>query len=183
VPTDVEQAPSRDIFIVTGYSPEITSSRRHPFTGAWSPLIFGGKGRRARKARDRPRDHLEPRKSTLDTLDRPNSRIGPSMSRGTSRGRRPARPARIRCDVDFLDDWPPRSAAERAEGRPAAPIYILDEAWSDRFDDPPEGGLTASLSSPRAQRHVAQTVGGNLARFHRLPVLESRGSPSWSGLR
>ena len=127
-PTDVEQAPSRDVFIVTGYSPGDYVVSADPFTGAWRPLIFGGRGTEHGKLGTGHGITWNPATNTLDVADRPNSRIE-SFSVGGEFKRSVALPAgSLPCDVDFLDGTMLVGCLQGPAGSTPAPIYILDAA-------------------------------------------------------
>jgi hypothetical protein len=127
-PTDVEQAPSRDVFIVTGYSPGDYVVSAEPFTGTWRPLIFGGKGTEHGKLGTGHGITWNSATSTLDIADRPNSRIE-SFTVGGEYTRSVSLPAgSLPCDLDFLDGAMLVGCLQGPGGSTPAPIYIIDAA-------------------------------------------------------
>ncbi len=126
VPTDVEQAPDRNIFIVTGYSPGDFVVTANPFTGAWDKLIFGGKGTKHGEFGTGHGITWNPRQETMDISDRPNSRIESFSVDGTYKGTVPLPAGSLPCDVDFLDAFTVVGCLNGPEGKEPAPIYILN---------------------------------------------------------
>ena len=135
VPTDVEQGPSRDVFIVTGYSPGDYVVSANPFTGDWRPLIFGGKGTEHGKLGTGHGITWNKRKGTLDISDRANSRIESFDVQGNFKGTIALPAGSLPCDVDFLEDWTLVGCLNGSEGRTPAPIYILDK----------DGGIASTI--------------------------------------
>ena len=126
VPTDVEQVPNLDIFIVTGYSPGDYVVSANPFTGAWNKLIFGGKGNEHGKFGTGHGITWNPEKSTLDISDRPNSRIESFDVQGNYKGTVALPAGALPCDVDFLDGTLVIGCLNGPGGSTPAPIYITD---------------------------------------------------------
>ena len=125
-PTDVEQAPSRDVFIVTGYSPGDFVVSADPFSGAWRPKIFGGKGTEHGKFGTGHGITWNPRTSTLDVSDRPHSRIESYDVDGAYKSSVTLPAGSLPCDVDFLDDWMLVGCLQGPGGSVPAPIYVVD---------------------------------------------------------
>jgi hypothetical protein len=127
VPTDVEQAPNRDIYIVTGYSPGDFVVTADAFTGAWKPLIFGGKGTEHGKFGTGHGITWNPVRETLDIADRPNSRIESYDLAGKYLRTSPLPAGSLPCDVSFLDDWTLVGCLNGPGGATPAPVYVLDK--------------------------------------------------------
>lgn len=129
-PTDVEQAPDRSVYIVTGYSPGDYVVTADPFSGAWKGLIFGGKGAKHGEFGTAHGITWSSRKETLDISDRPNSRIESYALDGTYKSTVPLPAGSLPCDVDFLDDFTVVGCLNGPEGKTPAPVYILDREGS-----------------------------------------------------
>lgn len=126
VPTDVEQAPQGDIFVVTGYSPGDFVVSADPFQGTWRSLIFGGKGREHGKFGTGHGITWNSRKKTLDISDRPHSRIESFGTDGKYRESVSLPEGSLPCDIDFLEEYAVVGCLKGPGGKTPAPAYILD---------------------------------------------------------
>lgn len=126
VPTDVEQAPDRTVHIVTGYSPGDYVVAADPFTGAWKPLIYGGKGREHGKLGTGHGITWNPRANTLDISDRPHSRVESYDLEGNYQRTLTLPEGSLPCDVDFLEETTVVGCLKGPGGATPAPIYVLD---------------------------------------------------------
>ncbi len=129
-PTDVEQAPDRTIFIVTGYSPGDYVVTADPFSGQWKKLIFGGKGAQHGQFNTGHGITWNPVKETLDIADRPNSRIESYGTDGTYKSTVGLPPGSLPCDVSFMDGFTLVGCLEGPDKKQAAPVYIVNRDGS-----------------------------------------------------
>lgn len=130
VPTDVEQAPSGDVYVVTGYSRGDYVVTADPFAGAWKPLVFGGKGREHGQFGTGHGITWNPRSKTLDIADRPHSRVESFDTRGVYQKTVTLPAGSLPCDVDFWGEWTVVGCLKGPGGKTPAPAYILDREGS-----------------------------------------------------
>lgn len=127
VPTDVEQVPGGDIFVVTGYSKGDYVVSADPFKGTWKSIVFGGRGREHGKFGTGHGITWNRRQETLDIADRPHSRVESFDTAGRYQKTVSLPSGSWPCDVDFLGEYAVIGCLKGPGGKTPAPVYIVDK--------------------------------------------------------